>query len=104
MQNKKRLVQIFEDEPHRWGLRGDAYLWAELKDRLGDLPYPDTQEDLMTLLEQTYEQLTGRSIKAQGHVHVERYSHGGMSSGFIAAEFWAETGFPLLQARYLETR
>ena len=29
---KADLSIIFEDEPKQWGLRGDQYLWAELRE------------------------------------------------------------------------
>ena len=75
-----------------------------MKSVLGDLAYPDTEEDFSVLLEQTYEQLTGASIKESHSVFVERYSHGGMSSGHVAQQFWLETGFPMLRERFRQTR
>ena len=104
MQKEKTLSQLFQDEPPRWGLRGDPYLWREMKSVLGYLAYPDTEEDFSVLLEQTYEQLTGASIKESHSVFVERYSHGGMSSGHVAQQFWLETGFPMLRERFRQTR
>jgi hypothetical protein len=104
MQKRKTLSQIFQNEPSRWGLRGDPYLWREMKSVLGDQAYPSTEEDFIGLLEQTYEQLAGKSIKEQGSFFVEKYSHGGMSSGQVDPKFWTETGLPLLQARYRETK
>jgi hypothetical protein len=104
MHKQKTLAQIFQNEPSRWGLRGDPYLWQEMETVLGALVYPATEEDLGVLLEQTYAQLTGRSIKEPGSIFIERYSHGGMSSGRVDAKFWLETGFPLLRARYRETK
>jgi hypothetical protein len=104
MQNQKTLSQIFQSEPPHWGLRGDPYLWKEMKNVLGSHAYPNTEEDFIVLLEQTYEQLTGRSIKEQGSVFIERYSQGGMSSGQVAPQFWAEIGLPLLLERYRETK
>ena len=50
-------------------------------------------------LREDYEQLTGQSIHEPGPVLIERYSHGGLSSGRVDPRFWAETGFPLLLAR-----
>ena len=104
MQKRKTLSQIFQDEPSRWGLRGDPYLWNEMKTVLEDLAYPDTEEDFNTLLEQTYEKLTGRSSKESHSVFVERYSHGGMSSGHVSPQFWIEVGFPMLRARFRQTK
>ena len=107
MQKQKTLSLIFQKEPSRWGLRGDPYLWKEMKDLLENRTYPDTEAEFLALLEQTYEQLTGSSIKDQLSmisVFIERYEHGGMSSGRVSPQFWIETGIPLLRARYHETK
>lgn len=104
MYSQKNLACIFENEPLTWGLRGDPYLWREVKNVLGSHAYPDTENEFAFLLEQTYEQLTGKPVREQGPIFVERYAHGGMSSGQVDPRFWAETAFPLLLARYRETK
>jgi hypothetical protein len=75
-----------------------------MKTVLGNRIYPDTENELAVLLEQTYEQIIGKSITEQDPIFVERYAHGGMSSGQVDPRFWIETGFPLLLARYRETK
>jgi hypothetical protein len=104
MQKHKTLSQLFQDEPRQWGLRGDPYLWAEMKAALAEVAYPDTEEALHILLEQTYEELTGESIQQPNPVFVERYSHGGMSSGHVSPQFWIDKGFPMLRERYRQTK
>lgn len=104
MPKGKTLSQVFQEEPSRWGLRGDPYLWQEMKTVLGDLAYPETEEEFNILLEQTYGQLTGVPIKESHSVFVERYSHGGMSSGHVAPKFWTEVGLPMLRERFRQTR
>ncbi len=76
-----------------------------MKSVLANVAYPESEEDFNILLEQTYEQLTGVSIKEPHYsVLVERYSHGGMSSGRVAPQFWTEVGFPMLQERFRQTK
>ena len=107
MQKIEMLSQIFQHKPFQWGLRGDPYLWGEMKDLLKDHPYPDTEEEFLALIEQTYEQLTGGALEEQSSMNsifFERYDHGGMSSGRISPKFWIETGIPLLLAKYRETK
>jgi hypothetical protein len=104
MPEQKTLSNIFHDEPSRWGLRGDPYLWREMRDLLGDYAYPSTEEQLTVLLEQTYQQLTGASITSSDAIFVKRLSHGGMSSGYVSPQFWAEKAIPLLLARYRESK
>lgn len=53
------LVRLFEHVPHRWSLRGNSHLWSEMQARLADCAFPAAEEALMSLLEQTYHQLTG---------------------------------------------
>jgi len=96
MQKQKTLSLVFQNEPSRWGLRGDPYLWKEMKKLLENRTYPDTEEEFLALLEQTYEQLTGSPIKDQMFsIFIERYDHGGMSSGHVSPQFWIEIGIPL---------
>ena len=104
MSKSKSLSILFAKKPISWGLRGDPYLWREMNEILGDQPFPKTEDDLLMLLHQTYEQCTGKSIRATEDVFVERYSHGGMSSGYVSPRFWIETGFPFLLARYREAK
>ena len=104
MQTAKTLASLFEDVPMRWGLRGDPHLWQEMKATLGDATYPATEEQFAALLEATYQHLTGTPLTDPDPVFVERHSHGGMSSGYVSPQFWADTAIPLLRARYRDTR
>jgi hypothetical protein len=104
MPNQPTLAHIFQPEPAQWGLRGDPYLWREMRERLGAHPCPATEEQLALLLEQTYQQLTGAALSDPGPIFVERLCHGSMSSGYVSGQFWAEHALPLLRARYRQPR
>lgn len=94
---------LFAQRPWQWGLRGDPYLWQELETQLGEMPLPDTAEAFARLLSTTFESLVGMPLTSTEHHHyLERYSHGGMSSGLISFKFWRETAVPLLIERYLQ--
>ena len=103
MHADKTIASLFQEAPTRWGLRGDPSLWQEMQATLASHAYPSTEAEFTVLLEQTYQQLTGTPLSNHDHVFVERYSHGGMSSGYVSPPFWAETAIPLLQARYRAT-
>jgi molybdenum cofactor cytidylyltransferase len=103
MQAQKTLSQLFQDKPERWGMRGDPHLWREMQAALGHRAYPDTEEQLRLLLEQAYQQLTGMPLANRDPFFIERFSHGGMSSGYVFPPFWAEQAIPLLLARYRAT-
>jgi hypothetical protein len=99
---EKRIAILFENEPWRWGLRGDPFLWQEIVETIGKLPLPATELQFIELLNSTFDRLVGHPITHQQNVYIERYAHGGMSSGCICPEFWREKAFPLLRARYSE--
>jgi len=99
------MAELFEPKPLQWGLRGDPYLWGEMASALANAPVPATQMQLDDLLEETFMRLIGAPPESSASsVFVERYSHGGMSSGRVSLAFWRETAFPLLQARYVGHR
>lgn len=98
-----KVAEIFEEEPTQWGLRGDPYLWRELKNRFKDTDMPETPEELKAILEDEYEKITGRTINHKKNFGVERFRSHGMSSGGVAPEFWVKTGIPLLVSRHSKT-
>jgi hypothetical protein len=100
MQTNKTVADLFQEEPRQWRLRGDPHLWREMKAILGSTPYPSTEEQLTALLEQIYQQLTEVPLTDPDPIFVQRYSYGGMSSGYVSPQFWAEQAIPLLRARY----
>lgn len=99
MERLYAVAAIFQDEPQRWGLRGDPYLWREMRRHLEGVRCPATSEDLVSVIEEAFEQLTGFPLSHANPIYVERYSHGGMSSGYVNPKFWRETAVPLLKGR-----
>ncbi|HEY9402915.1 MAG TPA: hypothetical protein VIQ24_09485 [Pyrinomonadaceae bacterium] len=98
------VAALFLDEPHRWGLRGDPYLWREMRSYLEDVVCPDAPESLASVIEEAFEELTGFQLYHDDPIYVEKYSHGGMSSGYVNPRFWRETALPLLQRRLAAQR
>ena len=97
---KMKIAIIFEEEPVQWGLRGDTYLWRELKERFKEIDMPETPALLKAIIEKEYEAATGYPITHNEHFGVERFRSHGMSSGGIAPEFWVKSGIPLLVSRH----
>jgi molybdenum cofactor cytidylyltransferase len=95
------LQRIFEPPPPRWGLRGDPYLWQEMAQALAERPLPASPAAIDNLLASTYLLLVGEAPAAGRRTYVPRYAHGGMSSGYVDADFWLTQGFPLLKGRLL---
>ena len=102
MTRTETVASLFQEEPTQWGLRGDPYLWREMHHHFERVPLPATADELSDLIETAFESLTGHSTSAGNHFFIERFSHGGMSSGHISPEFWRDKAMPLLLARYAE--
>ena len=97
------VSDLFQDEPTRWGLRGDPLLWADLRAVLKDRPLPRDPAALQTLLAQAFEALTGATLdRTDTAIAVAAYrrDNGGMSNGQVSPAFWRDTAFPLILARY----
>lgn len=93
------VVAVFEPRPDQWGLRGDPFLWDELGKALRTVDSPANSSELLYLLRESFERLVGMPITHPEDVYVERFAHGGMSSGFVCMQFWRELGLPLLCRR-----
>ena len=98
-----RLSTLFENEPAQWGLRGDPYLWRDMKDAALSYPWPATDVELIAILEDMFAELTGESLEGDGPLFVKKFAHGGMSSGQVSREFWRNSAFPLLLLRHAGT-
>jgi hypothetical protein len=91
---------IFNEEPIQWGLRGDPFLWRELKEKLRGVSMPNAPHELQKLIEKEYEKSTGHPISYNEYFGVKRFRSTGMSSGTICPEFWRTKGIPLLVSRH----
>ena len=98
-----KISEIFEEEPIQWGLRGDPFLWRELKKRLKEVDMPETPFELQALIEREYENSTGHPISYQKLFAIERFRSHGMSNGVICPEFWLKKGIPLLVRRHAKS-
>lgn len=94
------LSSIFDEKPWQWGGRGDPYLWEELSLQFKEIDLPNTEEEFRTIFMDKYREITNVSLDDNNDVFIERFSHGGMSSGMISYEFWRERALPLLIERY----
>lgn len=95
----KSCSDIIFKEPSQYGLRGDIYLWKELKTVFENTKINNLDE-FEKLLFSTFENVTLNKPTIGKNYGVRRYNFGGMSSGMICSDFWIEKGFPLLIERY----
>ncbi len=98
-----KVGSLFLSEPEQWGLRGDKYLWRELQEKFTEVEMPDTLNSLQRLLETAFWEATGQCLAFCDETYVERFAHGGMSSGGISGNFWRGQGFPLISERFKNT-
>jgi hypothetical protein len=91
---------LMTPEPQQWGLRGDPYLWIEMVNHLATTKMPDSTDDLIAIIEKAFCELTAYPIARRDSFFIEKYSHGGMSSGHVDPQFWKNTLIPLLVERY----
>ncbi len=93
---KKDLSLIFERRPSRWGLRGDPYLWDEMKDNCVAQSLDIDEVGIAKFVSEYFEKVTGVPMTFEARAYVERFAHGGMSSGSVDGGFWISKGIPTL--------
>ena len=93
---EKDLSIVFERRPSRWGLRGDPYLWDEMKDNCVTRSLDIDEYGIAKFVSEYFEKATGVPLTFEARAYVERFAHGGMSSGSIDGGFWISKGIPTL--------
>ena len=86
-------------EKEGWGLRGDPWLWMELRKSTARIPLPGTKKELTTLLRNLVLARTNTTMLDGDSVYIARFSRGGMSSGHISLRFWEQEGIPAIVER-----
>lgn len=99
---QKNASKYFDTNPSGWGLRGDPFLWEDLKSKFQKMNVPVSALELDRLLHKFFKELTGEPPKRGNNIFVERYSKGGMSSGMVSSDYWLEKGFATIIQRYVE--
>ncbi len=93
------IVCIFEEEPECWGLRGDPYLWEDMKKEFASVPISVSAEEFSGIFYAAFEKLVKVPLTPGIFPYCSEYAQGGMSSGKISGDFWIETALPLLLNR-----
>ena len=99
---KKDLSLLFENEPRQWGLRGDQYMWQELKEESVGKDFPLTDVDLAEIVAKKFKDVSGVSLTIDAQPYVEKYAHGGMSTGRLSGLFWMGKGMYQIFKNYYE--
>ena len=93
------VTDLFDPVPDSWGLRGDLYLWLEMRSALNHVPIPEQAAALGPIISSLFFVLTGADLSPEIQVHVTRFERGGMSSGMVDGDFWYNTLIPMNQQR-----
>lgn len=93
---------LFDRGVTQWGLRGDVYLWQELRARFADTPLPTSWFEVRSELRAAIEEIIGAVLdEAREAVYVPGFDPGrGMSAGSVSPSWWVKTGIPILLDRY----
>lgn len=89
------LTDLFDPPPDQWGLRGDLFLWMEMRQalchcELSGGPDGELERSVERRLTACFSTLTGTELNGRGELYVARFARGGMSSGQISPVFWQE--------------
>ncbi|BDD01403.1 hypothetical protein [Persicobacter psychrovividus] len=95
----KGITEELFDEPSQYGLRGDPYLWKDLKARFEYSSVTNVEQFEEFLIDGFKENTNEIPTKGKSFF-VKHFSFGGMSSGSIDSDFWTQKGFPLLVERF----
>ena len=98
--NIRELQSIFEQNPAQWGLRGDPFLWEDLKNDLDATALPRSEKAFYNYIRNSFRKHTSAELVRDKAIHVPKYEAGGMSSGQVSSNFWIDTGIPHLLERF----
>jgi hypothetical protein len=93
------VSDLFDPAPDQWGLRGDLFLWMEMRQALCHVEIPQQPEGLAQTISSAFMALTGTALARSVDFPVNRLARGGMSGGMVCGQFWIEEFIPLLQQR-----
>lgn len=93
------VADLFDPAPEQWGLRGDLFLWVELRQALCHVPVPEKKGALEQVIRCAYEALVVQPMDSSAEVYVPRLARGGMSSGMVSSEFWSRSFIPTIELR-----
>lgn len=99
------IGQLFDRAPSQWGLRGDPYLWRELRAEFASTALPASAPELEIMIRSAAEAVVGRPLaESDEPVYVREFDPGhGLSAGAVAPTWWIANGIPALIDRFYRT-
>lgn len=74
-------------------------MWEDLKEAFIAIPLPCSKKKFLTLFYKYYKKITKHDFGDEESFFMDKYSHGGMSSGMISARFWREKAIYIIVNR-----
>ena len=100
---KRYLSELFAEKPKHFGLRGDQFFWADLESMFAFVEAGTlSEEEFIDSIYRLHRKVTGKELLADQDVKVDKYAHGGMSSGKVSGAWWIKEGIPTLVERFVE--
>jgi hypothetical protein len=84
------------------GLRGDPWLWRELRFKFESVPMPETSVALKELIEIEYELARGTLFRIKRILVLSDLIMAECLEGGINPDFWIKKGIPLLVSRHIK--
>ena len=98
---KRYLSELFAEKPKHFGLRGDQFFWADLESMFAFVEAGTlSEEEFIDSIYRLHRKVTGKELLADQDVKVDKYAHGGMSSGKVSGVWWIKEGIPTLVERF----
>jgi O-acetyl-ADP-ribose deacetylase (regulator of RNase III) len=96
------IGSLFDRGVIQWGLRGDPYLWRELRAQFAETPLPPDWFTLRSTVAAAAEAIIEAPLRAgEEPVHIAAFDPGhGMSAGAVDRSWWVRTGIPILLDRF----
>jgi hypothetical protein len=91
------VSDLFDPAPAQWGMRGDPFLWMEMRQALCHVPIPESTEVLARIISCAFTALTGTELNSRADVDVPRLAKG--PHGCVSGEFWNDVFIPMMQQR-----
>jgi len=93
-----RVSEIFSVRPG-WSSRGDPFLWADLEKHFSKFGLPYSEDQFVEEFRSAFWAFTGKPLDSNDYIRIDKYCHGGMSSGIVDPQLWIKTILPMLLKR-----
>lgn len=78
-------------------------MWEELREECaGEEIIPYNEDEIVSIVCQKFESVSGVPLTYDAEPYVEKYAHGGMSSGRLCGLFWVGRGMAQILQNYHE--